>query len=416
MKRKSLSNRTVQLSFGSAISALLVVGAISYRSMDASIESGRWVRHTHEVIENLQDFQFAMQTVETSYRTFVITDSEQSLKAYRDGVLRCEQAETILRSLTVDNPIQQARLPALKKLADRKIQFAEEFIRLRRTKGWEAAVASVRGEDSQRIMDEFQGVVRQIQEEELRLLRLRDTEVQRRFGQTKAVLILGTVLGVLIAVAAGWSVQRENLRRELAKEALRDSEEKYRTLLDGVQDYAIFTLDPQGKVASWNSGAERIKGYRADEIIGQNFSCFYPQNDIDQGKPEEELQIAATTGRSEIEHWRVRKDGSRFWANVVITAARDSSGNLLGFSEISRNITERKETEAKYQGLLEAAPDPMVVVSQDGNIVLLNVQAEKQFGYPRDELVGQKVKNIIPEGFAERLIADGTRTAAGAED
>jgi PAS domain S-box-containing protein len=414
MKRKSLSNRTVQLSFGSAISALLVVGAISYRSMDASIESGRWVRHTHEVIENLQDFQFAMQTVETSYRTFVITDSEQSLKAYRDGVLRCEQAETILRSLTVDNPIQQARLPALKKLADRKIQFAEEFIRLRRTKGWEAAVASVRGEDSQRIMDEFQGVVRQIQEEELRLLRLRDTEVQRRFGQTKAVLILGTVLGVLIAVAAGWSVQRENLRRELAKEALRDSEEKYRTLLDGVQDYAIFTLDPQGKVASWNSGAERIKGYRADEIIGQNFSCFYPQNDIDQGKPEEELQIAATTGRSEIEHWRVRKDGSRFWANVVITAARDSSGNLLGFSEISRNITERKETEAKYQGLLEAAPDPMVVVSQDGNIVLLNVQAEKQFGYPRDELVGQKVKNIIPEGFAERLIADGTRTAADA--
>jgi PAS domain S-box-containing protein len=263
-------------------------------------------------------------------------------------------------------------------------------------------------------MDEFQGVVREMQEEELRLLGLRNAEVQRRFGQTKAVLILGTVLGVLIAVAAGWSVQRENLRRELAKEALRDSEEKFRMLLDGVRDYAIFTLDPQGNVASWNAGAERIKGYRADEIIGQNFSRFYPQNDIEQGKPQEELQIAATTGRSEIEHWRVRKDGSRFWANVVITAARDSSGHLLGFSEISRNITERKETEAKYQGLLEAAPDAMVVVNQDGNIVLLNVQAEKRFGYRRDELVGQKVKNIIPEGFAERLIADGTRTAADA--
>jgi PAS domain S-box-containing protein len=414
MKRKSLSNRTVQLAFGSAILALLVVGAISYRSMAASIESGRWVRHTHEVIENLQDFQFAMQKVETSYRDFVIMDSERSLKDYRDGILRCEQAESIIRNLTADNLIQQARLPTLKKLVDRKIQFAEEFIALRRTKGWEAAADSIRGKDGQRIMDEFQGVVREMQEEELRLLGLRNAEVQRRFGQTKAVLILGTVLGVLIAVAAGWSVQRENLRRELAREALRDSEEKYRMLLDGVQDYAIFTLDPQGNVASWNSGAERIKGYRADEIIGQNFSHFYPQSDIDQGKPEEQLQLAAANGRSEIEHWRLRKDGSRFWANVVITAARDSSGNLLGFSEISRNITERKETEAKYQGLLEAAPDPMVVVSEDGNIVLLNVQAEKQFGYRREELVGQKVKNIIPEGFAERLIADGTRTAADA--
>jgi PAS domain S-box-containing protein len=414
MNRKSLSNRTVQLAFGSAILALLVVGAVSYRSMAASIESGRWVRHTHEVIENLQDFQFALQKVETSYRNFVVMDSEQSLKDYRDGILRCEQAETILRNMTADDPIQQARLLALKKLADRKIQFAEEFIGLRRTKGWEAAADSIRGEDGQRIMDEFQGVVREMQEEELRLLGLRNAEAQRRFGQTKAILILGTVLGVLIAVAAGWSVQRENFRRELAKEGLRDSEEKYRMLLDGVRDYAIFTLDPQGNVASWNAGAERIKGYSADEIIGRNFSCFYPQSDIDQGKPEEQLQIAATSGRSEIEHWRVRKDGSRFWANVVITAARDPSGHLLGFSEISRNITERKETEAKYRGLLEAAPDAMVVVNQDGKIVLLNVQAEKQFGYRRDELVGQKVKNIIPEGFAERLIADGTRTAAEA--
>jgi PAS domain S-box-containing protein len=200
----------------------------------------------------------------------------------------------------------------------------------------------------------------------------------------------------------------------LAAEKLRESEERFRILVEGVQDYAIFTLDPDGKVVTWNAGAERIKGYKAEEIIGQNFSRFFLQTDIDQGKPEKELHLAATSGRSEIDHWRVRKDGSRFWANVVITAAHDSSGRLLGFSEISRDISERKETEAKYRGLLEAAPDAMVVVNASGEIVLLNVQAEKQFGYSRDELVGQKVKNIIPEGFAERLIADGTRTAAEA--
>jgi PAS domain S-box-containing protein len=202
--------------------------------------------------------------------------------------------------------------------------------------------------------------------------------------------------------------------RKQAEAAFLESEERFRTLVEGVQDYAIFNLDPDGRVVSWNAGAERIKGYKADEIIGQNFSRFYLQKDIDQGKPQEELQIAAASGRSEVEHWRVRKDGSRFRANVLITAVRNSSGSLLGFSEISRDISERKETEAKYGGLLEAAADAMVVVNQGGEIVLLNVQAEKQFGYHRDELVGQKVKNIIPEGFAERRIADGSRTAADA--
>jgi PAS domain S-box-containing protein len=111
---------------------------------------------------------------------------------------------------------------------------------------------------------------------------------------------------------------------------------------------------------------------------------------------------------------RVRKDGSRFLASLTFTALRDPAGNLRGFSEFSHDLTESKESEAKYRGLLEAAPDAMVVVNQGGEIVLLNVQAEKQFGYRRDELVGQKVKNIIPQGFAERLIADATRSVADA--
>ena len=414
MKTESLLNWKVQLAFGSAILALLVVGAISYRGIVASRESDRWVRHTHEVLESLQRLLFAVQGVESSYRGFILTGKESYLQSYRASILDAQQGETTVRNLTADNPEQQRQLPALERLAAQKIQFGERVIGLRRTTGLQAAADAIRSGPGQQIMDEFQGAVREMQDEELRLLVLRDADVNRRLGQTKFILILGTVLGLSITAAAGWSVQRDNSRRGLAEEALRGSEEKYRMLLDGVQDYAIFMLDPQGQVASWNAGAERIKGYKADEIIGQNFSRFYLQKDIDQGKPEEELQIAAASGRSEIEHWRVRKDGSRFWANTVITAARNSSGRLLGFSEISRDISQRKETEAKYRGLLEAAPDAMVVVNQGGEIVLLNVQAEKQFGYHRDELLGQKVKNIIPEGFAERLIADGTRTAAEA--
>ncbi|HVB58256.1 MAG TPA: PAS domain S-box protein [Candidatus Acidoferrales bacterium] len=157
--------------------------------------------------------------------------------------------------------------------------------------------------------------------------------------------------------------------------------------------------------------AERIKGYKAEEIIGHNFSYFFTPEDIESGRPEEVLRITAAWGRHEEQGMRVRKNSSRFLASVTITELRDPAGNLRGFSEVSQDISASKESEAKYRGLLEAAPDAMVVVNQDGEIVLLNIQAEKQFGYHRYELVGQKVKTIIPEGFAERLVADGPRSA-----
>ena len=199
-------------------------------------------------------------------------------------------------------------------------------------------------------------------------------------------------------------------RRRLAEEDLRESEERYRMLLDGIQDYAIFVMDPRGNVVSWNAGAERIKGYRADQIIGRNFSRFFPPEDIAQGRPAEVLRLTAANGRHEEQGMRVRKDGSQFLASVTFTALRDQTGNLRGISEFSHDISASKESEAKYRGLLEAAPDAMVVVNQHGDIVLLNLQAERQFGYRRDELLGQAVKNIIPDGFAERVLADGLRS------
>ena len=135
---------------------------------------------------------------------------------------------------------------------------------------------------------------------------------------------------------------------------------------------------------------------------------------ISSGAGRRGTRLTAQTAGTKYKACGCRKDGSRFLANITFTALRDRDGNLQGFSEFSHDLSESKESGAKYRGLLEAAPDAMVVVNQSGEIVLLNVQAEKQFGYRRDELVGQKVKNIIPEGFAERLIADGTRSAAEA--
>lgn len=137
--------------------------------------------------------------------------------------------------------------------------------------------------------------------------------------------------------------------RKQAEDRLRRSEERFRLLIEGVEDYAIFRLDPFGNVTSWNAGAEKIKGYRAEEIIGRHISVFYPEEEQQLGNPEIGLQIAAAEGRFDTEGWRVRKDGSRFWASVLITALRDPEGNLIGFSKITRDLTERKRSEEKLQ-------------------------------------------------------------------
>jgi CHASE3 domain sensor protein len=206
MKTTSLSNRKTQFACGSAILAILAVGAISYRGMVVSSESDRWAGHTLEVIGNLEDLLFEIRGIESSYRGFVLTGKESDLESYRASILSAKQDEETIRNLTADNPEQQRRLPALEMLATQKIEFADMVIGLRRAKGLEASADAVRSGLGERTMEEFEGTVRELQNEERRLLVLRSADAKQRLDQTKIVLIVGTVLGSLIAAAAGWSV------------------------------------------------------------------------------------------------------------------------------------------------------------------------------------------------------------------
>lgn len=199
---------------------------------------------------------------------------------------------------------------------------------------------------------------------------------------------------------------RDITERKRIETALQKSEEGFHLLVESVNDYAIFMLDPGGRVATWNSGAERIKGYRAAEIIGEHFSRFYSQEDAQNGKPDRELEIAASQGRLEDEGWRIRKDGSRFWANVVITAIRDKSGNLLGYAKVTRDFTDRKKieealliSEQRFRTLFEASPDAIIATSQEGQIAEANSQVARYFGYSRAELLGQPIEILVPERF-----------------
>ena len=177
-----------------------------------------------------------------------------------------------------------------------------------------------------------------------------------------------------------------------------------------MRDYAIFLLDREGNVATWNAGAERIKGYRAEEILGQHFSRFYPPEAIERRWPQQELELAAARGRFEDEGWRLRKDGSRFWASVVITALRDESGELRGYGKITRDLSERRrqdeslrQSEERFRLLLDSVKDYAIfMLDADGRVVSWNPGAERIKGYTAAEVIGQHLSLFYPEEARRR--------------
>ena len=188
------------------------------------------------------------------------------------------------------------------------------------------------------------------------------------------------------------------------------SEERFRLLVEGVKDYAIIMLGPEGRVAAWNPGAERIKGYRAEEILGEHFSIFYTEEDVQRGHPEEELRVAAAEGAYEEDGVRVRKDGSTFWASVLITALRDDAGNLRGFAKVTRDITARKEAEERERRLgreqaarerstdiLESISDAFFAVDDEWRFTYVNREAEEIWGRSREGLLGKNIWEEFPQ-------------------
>jgi PAS domain S-box-containing protein len=188
-------------------------------------------------------------------------------------------------------------------------------------------------------------------------------------------------------------------------ENLRQSEERFRLLVESVRDYAIFMLDPEGHVLTWNAGAERFKGYRAAEIVGSHFSRFYPPDALARGLPGHELEVARRVGSFEDEGWRVRKDGSLFWANVVITAMRDATGALIGYSKVTRDLTQRRgheealrQSEERFRLLVEGVDEYAIfMLDVNGRIASWNVGAQRIKGYTTDEIVGQHFSIFYPQ-------------------
>ncbi|HET9474526.1 MAG TPA: PAS domain S-box protein, partial [Steroidobacteraceae bacterium] len=222
-----------------------------------------------------------------------------------------------------------------------------------------------------------------------------------RFWANVVITALRSADGSLTGYA---KVTRDLTERRRHEESLRFNEVRFRTLVEGVRDYAIFMLDPDGSVASWNVGAQQILGIDASEAIGTHFSRFLVPDGTERQRARRELEVAAREGRFQEEGWRMRKNGARFWANIVITAIRDQGGALLGFSKITRDLTERRrheaallESEERFRLLVESVVDyAIVTLDSEGMITSWNSGAERINGYSTSEIVGRHFSRLFP--------------------
>jgi len=341
--------RNTTLIFALGLLLLVAVGVLSFRNVQNQDADRGWVSHTYQVIGTIGTIQTELATQKDSWDRYLLTGSPEYLGLLTESESRLEASLAEAAELTADNPSQQQNVDDLRRLAGE-----ERAV-------WQGAVVSGKStavSSAQTRVEEL-GAQIQIRVEKMKaletgLLEERRATANKASQNTKIAIGGGSLLAILLFLASGVTIHRELKERRQAELQLHNSEERFRIAVSDVLNYAILTLDATGHVADWNAGAERIKGYRPEEIIGKHFSIFYPEEDVKNGKPQRELEIASREGRVEDEGWRVRKDGSRFWGSVMITAMRSRQGELIGFSKVSRDMTEQKKTEEEIRKLNHA--------------------------------------------------------------
>ncbi|HZI23310.1 MAG TPA: CHASE3 domain-containing protein [Gemmatimonadales bacterium] len=334
--------RRIRIAFGIGVAIVALVGAASLRSTAATVDSALGVAHTLQVRAQLEATFGKLIAAESGVRGYVITGDTTYLAPYRWVRATLDSSLADLRALTADNPAQQRHLDSLAKVVAVRMERFQWSIDTRRTGGAATAGRAVIGGRGKELIAVIRSLIGQMEDEEARLLAQRFRAMESRARLARVTAWGGSLLALMVGILAPVLVGRE-LR------ARRQAEERLRHMVDSVRDYAIYMLDPTGRVVSWNRGAEQTKGYRAAEIVGQHFSRFFTPEDVAAGRPAALLQAAAADGRYEEENWRVRKDGSRFWADVVVSAVRDERGTLVGFAKVTRDLTERKRAAEEMQ-------------------------------------------------------------------
>jgi PAS domain S-box-containing protein len=387
--KRSLETK-LAIALGVALASIVGLGALQYHVARRLVENNQWIAHTQEVLRELEATQKHLNDADSCAQSFVISDDDAGLAPCQQQGQKIHEHLQSLRALVTDNESQEHRLANLEALMGVSLRAIQQEIDLRKSGQLGSAGLAELESSIRRSVGAVRAASGEMQGVELDLLGQRQQAAAQSDHQINLLIVLSSLAAFILVGVSGVALRSDMAARWGAQAVLRESEERFRMLVETVQDYAIFRLDPEGRVVTWNAGAERIKGYKASEILGRHFSCFFSEQDVRSGKAERGLEIAAKEGRFEDEDWRVRKDGSKFWANVVVTALRDDTGQLVGFTKITRDFTERMLAEKSLQESqrkLQASEKSLRELS----LQLLSMQDEerRQIGREMHDSLGQ---------------------------
>ncbi len=353
------TDRFARAGLGVALGVVIGIAASSYWATRQLMAVQESLAESQAARAKLHELVFDLTVADSARRAYLQHGDNRDLHLYQSASNGVSPRLSELRQLLGNSPTQQRTFARFQDSIDEglaRMKMNQSFgpgtngsaNALHRVEMNGAVHSGVHSEDGMLAAGSVD-LAGQLDSEERQRLQILQTESRHQYRYAVGSMTLGTMLSLLLVVVVYSQGARQQKQRIETEELLTETQERFSSLVHSVEDYAIFMLDTEGRVASWNAGAERIKGYAPWEILGHHFSRFYCDDDVAQGRPECALRIAAEAGRFEEEAWRVRKDGSRFWANAIVTPLRDGNGQVRGFTKIIRDISERKRVLEELQ-------------------------------------------------------------------
>ena len=398
----TLSPKSYKTAFAAIFATLVGIGIASYVMSDRFATSEESVIHTHEVIFELKSASADLIEAEDARRGFVMIGDRTLLIDYDEAVHNLPQRLKRLEILTVDNLGQQQRLVQLQPLVTARLALLNESVQLQR----QDPTAAERQLDFTRqgvmLTDKIRSLLDAMEQEENQLLRARSRVSAARQRKATMILVLAFLLASMMLVSLFLLMSSEVTRRTWAEQQARDNEEKFRLLVNGIQDHAVIRVDLQGRITTWNLGAERLFGFRSVEILGEPFHSLY--NTCESDTPQRHLRAALEQGHVTDECQQIRKDGTHFWATADVTLLRNEQGQPGGYAVITRDITERRQQreeieqrEAQLNAFFSNAPVGLAIIDKDLRFQRINSPFAELNGLDFRDQLGKPLRAVIAD-------------------